>query len=249
MGKQAWLIRPKPNDQVRINEFMEEDFIAVGWPGLGSLRDLREHDIRERLQAKYGENNSALATLKMVVYRMKEGDYVVVPYEKTVYFGRIKSEYLYFPNRDTQETGYPHAREVEWFKTILERTELPEPLQKSLRVVRTAAELTQHVDIIEGLLEKEFKERKKAFELMMKLTDDDNLDDYYMDDEYMDDDYWDYEVEEPEVKPQPPSNQSEDTQLIEKAKLVLQTEINHEDPWVRLRAAEIILNTLQTNKK
>lgn len=220
MSQKAWLIRPKPHDQVRIHEFLEEGFIAVGWPNIGDLTGLREPELRERIQQVYGETNSGLATLKIMVYRMKQGDYVVVPYEGAIYFGKIMSDYMYDATKDNSDLGYPHQRKVEWYDVVLERHELPEGLQKSTRVVRTAAELTPHVNTIARLVgDAEAEEVESYFTLQEPV----------------------YSMSEPDMFVKEDAEWEDD--LVSRAKEVLEEELENPDPMVRLRAAEIIMGT------
>lgn len=152
MTGKAWLIRPKPSGIDRLQEFLKEQIIAVGWPGLGDLAGTREYELKLKLREEYADNASALSALKMVVYRMSPGDYVLVPQENSIFFGEITSNYIYKEERDELATGYPHQRQVDWYDLVLSRDELPAELQKSTRVVRTAAELTKHIHLIEELL-------------------------------------------------------------------------------------------------
>jgi restriction system protein len=151
--RKAWLIRPRPNSINRLAEFRQRSFVACGWPGIGDLTGKREDDIRRLLEETYpNEVSSALATLKIFVYRMNVRDYVVVPDGSTVHFAEITSGYIYANNEDGGSDDYPHRRNVHWFDIVRDREELPEELRRSLRVVRTTAELTPHVPLIDRIL-------------------------------------------------------------------------------------------------
>lgn len=162
MDKKAWLIRPKPSGVNRLQEFLDEQLIAVGWPGLGDLSGNREYEVKMKLRDRYADNASALSALKMIVYRMSPGDLVLIPYEKSIFFGEIVGEYTYDKKRDEMETGFPHQRKAEWFDLVLSREELPVELQKSTRVVRTAAELTKHLHLIERILKENHAVKRKV---------------------------------------------------------------------------------------
>lgn len=165
MTNKAWLIRPKPSGIDRLQEFLDEQMIAVGWPGLGDLTGTREYELKLKLRQEYADNASALSALKMIVYRMSPGDFVLVPQENSIFFGEIVSNYIYEERHDEITTGFPHQRRVEWFDLVLSRDELPTDLQKSTRVVRTAAELTKHIHLIEELLSThQAKRRRKSSE-------------------------------------------------------------------------------------
>ncbi|MBM7692015.1 putative Mrr-cat superfamily restriction endonuclease [Peribacillus deserti] len=221
MNTQAWLIRPKPHDRERMNEFLEEEIVAVGWPHIGDLTGLREHHLRELIQSAYKESNSALATLKMIVYRMKPGDYVLVPYKGTIYFGKITSDYKYAEEKDNDEWGYPHQRMVRWYNLVLERDELPENLKKSTRVVRTAADLTSHVHTIEELLNEETILPEMSFHAEEPMM---------------------YMSAPAQYREEHDEHEEDEMEFIQRAKKVLEMELDNPDPMVRLRAAEIVLN-------
>ena len=153
MTRKAWLIRPKPNSINRFQEFHVRRFVACGWPRIGNLKGKRENDIRRIVAEKYpNEVSSALATLKIFVYRMNVGDYVVVPDGANVYFAEITTDYEYAEEEDGAPDDYPHRRTVKWFDIVRAREELPDELRRSLRVVRTTAELTPHVPLIDMIL-------------------------------------------------------------------------------------------------
>lgn len=214
MSEKAWLIRPKPGGVIRIKEFLDEEIVAVGWPGIGDLKGIREYELKMRLKDLYPDNASALSALKMIVYRMEPGDYILAPQDKSIFFGRIVSDYFYQKEKDNSETGYPHQRKVEWYDLVLSREELPLELQKSTRVVRTAAELTKHRKVIDQLLI-QYKAKVRNKDILKK---------------------------DPEGVIQTSANAEN---LIERAKLVLEQELNHEDPYVRIRAAEVICSYLK----
>jgi len=220
MEKQAWLIRPKPHGKERLKEFLETGFIAVGWPGIGDLTGMREGELRQVIMEKYGSDPSALAALKMMVYRMQPGDYVVVPHEGIVYFGRIASAYQYDMSKDNQEDGYPHQRKVDWFPLSIAREDLPLELQKSTRVVRVASELSQHINILDNIIN-----NNKSKNISNNISEYNNPDSHPI-----------------------TTNVDLSDQLLQKALEVLAKDLKSDDPDVRLRAAQVVLESMGKKK-
>jgi restriction system protein len=156
MKKKAFLIRPWPHDEYRMKEFLKGNIIAVGWKATGDLNGVDKQEIKDilsKIQSESYKSISALSTLKIVALKMKKGDYVIVPDQEDIHIGIIEGEYQ-FSDKPNEE-NYPHQRPVKWLLNNLKRSELPESLKKTLRVPRTSAMLTPHVEIIEALVNHE----------------------------------------------------------------------------------------------
>lgn len=152
----AWLVRPKPEGKDRMTEFLDSDIVAIGWPEIGSLEGLDRTHIRQKLvgpPCNYTslELGNALATIDIFVNQMSINDYVLVPHGDDIYFGIIKSNYKYDDAKE--DDGYPHQRDVTWLAGPIARTQLPIDLRKSLKVHRTTADLSHHVQSIINLAE------------------------------------------------------------------------------------------------
>lgn len=151
----AWLLRPIPNDHLRINEFISKKIVAIGWWATGDLTGETRSQIKERLSKppfnysslKLGQN---YGTVDIFVNQMHVGDIVVVPDDAEIHFCQIKSDYLYDPKLANDQDGYPHQRQVVWLKTV-SRTDLPMDLRSSLKAQQTATNLTKHYATIEAL--------------------------------------------------------------------------------------------------
>ena len=158
----AWLVRPFPHDDKRLEEFKLKNVVAVGWPGIGDLSGKSREDIKSILSGppynlsglKLG---NAYATVDIFVNRMQVGDLVLVPDGEDIYFCEITSDYYrdksvdYIEKPiDSNDYGYPHQRKVKWLSNTL-RTELSKALRSSLKVHRTTADLTKHYEEIKAL--------------------------------------------------------------------------------------------------
>lgn len=153
--KKYWLVRPKPYGISRINEFLSDKIIAIGWSSLGDLTDCSCEKIKDLLkQPPYSlesyEWGRAYATVDIFVNQMEVGDLVLVPNFDDIYFGRITGDYYFDPAQDSDTCGYPHQRAVTWLSRC-RRDELSIELRSSLKARNTAAHLDKHAAEIEAL--------------------------------------------------------------------------------------------------
>lgn len=157
MSKQAWLVRPFPDGKTKkLDEFKARNFIAIGWPGIGSLQGKSREDIKVILSgAPYNcsglELGNAYTTIDILVNRMNKGDYLLIPDGDDIYFAVIDSDYIYEKTLDIANAGYPHQRKVKNFTSSHLRSELTKALRSSLKVHRTTADLSKHYDEIKAL--------------------------------------------------------------------------------------------------
>ena len=135
--KKAWVVRPKPHDIDRMEEFLDRNIVAIGWPCIRILNDtIRDTDevtwdaIKEALRP-YNLSPRVLGQAAGIIFRfvkgMEQDDYVVVPYGDNVYFGHVDSSYRYI--LDNKEDGYPHQRNVRW---LHEKRALPRHMLQGL---------------------------------------------------------------------------------------------------------------------
>jgi predicted Mrr-cat superfamily restriction endonuclease len=127
MTRQLWVIRPEPNFINRMADFLEKGIVAIGWPGVGDLGGgLSREDIKARLRATYEhyekdeKNELAVAAgiLDRFVNMVSPSDLFLVPDGEDVYVCEVEGGYSFHPELagDTPEQGYPHWREVSYFK-------------------------------------------------------------------------------------------------------------------------------------
>lgn len=149
----SWLVRPSPHGTNRLAEFLDNNIIAIGWPGINDLSDKTHEQLRTLLSEPPYKLSSlklgnASATINIFVNHMNIDDLVLVPDGDDIHFCTIKSDYFFDPNYE--QDGYPHQRKVEWL-TSTQRTDLPMDLRMSLKVHRATANLSQHTDVINAL--------------------------------------------------------------------------------------------------
>lgn len=152
----AWLIRPYPHKKPRLSEFLSQKIIAIGWPCIGDLTSKSREELKETLSAPpYGYEGlvlgNAYATIDIFVNQMAIGDLLLMPNGDDIYLGRISGDYYLDPSVDNDKSGYSHQRKAEWIRNT-PRKELSKELRSSLKVHRTAANLSHHYAEIDGLI-------------------------------------------------------------------------------------------------
>ncbi|TCI77804.1 hypothetical protein EVJ20_07535 [Exiguobacterium sp. SH0S1] len=196
--KQVWIVRPLPHGKNRMQEFLQQDRIAIGYPAGTSFANKGVEDLRLALEQKGWE--TSLKNVTQFMLKFEIGDYVIVPddNQQDVYIAEVTSDYIYEGQFDSKDQGYPHQRAVRWHfdKKPLARQTLPDELRSSLRFPGAIANIAKHYEIVERLISEE---------------DTTGV------------------------------TQGESVTLHEKARRVLDHLLDHEDPLVRLRAAEIVL--------
>lgn len=149
----TWLVRPIPHGTNRIREFRAQNIIAIGWPNIGTLTGLSREDLKSLLSGPpYNlsglELGNAYATVDIFVNQMQKGDIVLVANGDDIYFAELTSDYQFNISVDPQ--GYSHQRHVKWLSDT-SRKKLSKELRSSLKVHRTTANLSHHVDEIKAL--------------------------------------------------------------------------------------------------
>jgi len=151
----AWLVRPFPHLIKRLDEFKQNNIVAVGWPGIGDLTGKSREDIKSILSGQpYNLSGlklgNAYATVDLFVNRMQVGDLVLIPDGEDIYFCEITSDYYIEKSVDNDADGYPHQRKIKFLSNTL-RKDLSMSLRSSLKVQRTTADLTKHYEEIKAL--------------------------------------------------------------------------------------------------
>ena len=135
----AWVVRPKPHGTNRLDEFLEDNFIAIGWPSVGNLTEDNKSDIRSRLHEEKDWSNqkigTALGQIDRFVNKIAVDDRVLVPAGGDIYVGKVTSGYRWDPDLRSDDEVYPHYRRVEWLfdGKAVSRSSLPGRLHDSLK--------------------------------------------------------------------------------------------------------------------
>jgi predicted Mrr-cat superfamily restriction endonuclease len=123
----------------RIQEFLEGNFVAIGWPNIGDLTGQTKEEIYTKLVSQYGYEGIRLKNTTTVVdnfaNKLVAGDLLVSPNGGDIYIAEVVGDYTYDLSKDNEEEGYPHQRAVKWLNkdNPLPRTSLPVSLRSSLR--------------------------------------------------------------------------------------------------------------------
>lgn len=162
----AWIIRPKPHGNNRLQDFLEKDVIGIGWPGIGNLTEVKtREEVRIGLEnAGYteGRKNNAIGqdvgTIFRFIKEMKIDDYVLVPNGSEVYLGKILEEKpIYVKELDNDKEGFAHQRRVEWLfnKKSINKKLMTSRLYDSFKGQSTLF-TTWYEDVDELVKEKDF---------------------------------------------------------------------------------------------
>jgi predicted Mrr-cat superfamily restriction endonuclease len=133
------MLRSKPNKIERINEFLKDNFVAIGWVDTGDLTNTTKEDIRECLTSLGYEGQSLLTNLGLVnafVRTMEEGDLVLIRQDSLVHIGKVKK---YEWKKEYIPMFMAHIRSVQWL-TQVPFKELNASIQSLLKNIRTVAQ-------------------------------------------------------------------------------------------------------------
>ncbi|NIK78282.1 putative Mrr-cat superfamily restriction endonuclease [Paenibacillus castaneae] len=124
-------LKPSPHGSHLMKEFLKDNFVCMGWPGIGDLDNVSKDELKKRLAHVYDSEGQELAgqldEASTFLHEMQDGDYVLVADEEWVHIGDM-GDYFYIEHSDTAEDGTCHRRGVTWMKSVL-LEELNEELQ------------------------------------------------------------------------------------------------------------------------
>ena len=135
----AWVVRPKPHGYNRLDEFLDQGIVAIGWPDFGNLTDYSKDDIRDLIENRHDwspqKAGQVVGMINRFVNNFEEADYVLVPSGGNVYLGQVRSDYYFDESAASDDEGYPHQREVEWLfdGNAINRSSLPGKIHDSLK--------------------------------------------------------------------------------------------------------------------
>ena len=125
----------KPLGIERITAFLQDNYVSIGYPGIGDLENIGTEELRDRLIHTYQYSEAELTrhmqAIQMFVHTMQDGDYVLVVEEEWVHLGDL-GDYFYNECFDNTDNGTCHRRGVTWLKS-LPFMELNKGVQQFLR--------------------------------------------------------------------------------------------------------------------
>jgi hypothetical protein len=125
MSRKMWVVRPEPNFVDRLENFLSEGMVAIGWPKVGDISGgLLREDMAKRLCGAYehyrDENKNDLSVAAGILERfanqLQPDDYVMVPRDDDVFVGEVTGEYFFRPELmgEGPDQGYPHWHKVSY---------------------------------------------------------------------------------------------------------------------------------------
>jgi hypothetical protein len=159
----GWILRPYPHDINRMSQFLTENFVAIGWPGIGNLYACDKSSIYQKMVefyiADYGDmfcrhssnviakfnNDMLIGELILVVPRKEDSLEIAVGKIDSSYF--FDGKYDETGSVDTGHNGFSHRRKVIWLEKRFPRTLLPGAIQKSLKKPSLAKEILYQIDL------------------------------------------------------------------------------------------------------
>ena len=148
----AWVVRcGRRGQEGALNRFEDNSVSAIGW-GIGDLSEVRTRDeTRRRLRREYYDCSDRqisnwTGTIHSFVNEISVGDLILTPSTTSseVLVGHCEGEYEYWPQWEPSPDGeyLEDVRKVDWRKKV-DRTELSESLQKSLRSLLTVSRIKE----------------------------------------------------------------------------------------------------------
>lgn len=111
---QVFQLKTKPDGIYRLDNFLLENFVCIGYPRLGDLTNTDKDTMRNLLVKHYNYEKSLkvhLSTVNSFVNTMNSGDFVLVKEDNFVHVGKV-GEYYYDPKYVSE--GMCHRRNVVW---------------------------------------------------------------------------------------------------------------------------------------
>lgn len=136
---QIFMLRSKPHKIERIDIFLKENVVAIGWVDTKDLTGATLEDIRKTLESLGYENQSLRTNLGMVnsfIRTMQEGDIVLVREGDLVHIGEVGS---YQWRHDYVDKYMAHTRPVSWI-TKVPFKEFNASVQSLLKNIKTIAQ-------------------------------------------------------------------------------------------------------------
>ena len=93
--RKCWVVRPYPNGQYRMKEFLDESVVAIGWPDIGDLESMTDQEIRDSIQrGKSGDSERSIGLQSGMVIRFSKeiakGDVVFVPDGEDIHLAEVE---------------------------------------------------------------------------------------------------------------------------------------------------------------
>lgn len=101
----------------RFDNFLNDNFVCIGWPLLDDLSRDNKEDIKRKLENEYSLSGhklgNALGSVNTFINTMQNGDIILIVNKNYVYIG-IVGEYEYLKEHNGLDDGTCHRRKVIW---------------------------------------------------------------------------------------------------------------------------------------
>ncbi|WHY77808.1 hypothetical protein QNH20_01105 [Neobacillus sp. WH10] len=159
----VFMLRSKPHNIDRIDHFLKENEIAIGWSETGDLTGATKEDIRSILADLGYEGQSLLTNLGLVnsfINTMKEGDIVLIREGDRVHIGKVGS---YKWKKEYKEKFMTHTRPTQWLAHV-PFNDLNAQIQSLLKNIRTICKFKGDFEQsgLGSYLSKEDSDKKEA---------------------------------------------------------------------------------------
>lgn len=141
-------IKTKPHGIERIQEFLDKNFVCIGWPGIGNLNKIDKDELRDKLAIIYKTSGHKLGNIlgqvNCFVNTVKNGDIILITDKNWAHIG-VLGDYDYKDNYDNEVDGMCHRRPVEW-KAAVKITELGASIQQLLKNRNTICQFPDPIE-------------------------------------------------------------------------------------------------------
>lgn len=150
-------LKTQPEGIERIQEFITENFVCIGYSRLDDLTGLEKDDIREKLNKEYNWVGSQLGNhlgiVNAFVSTMNKDDLILISEGEWVHVGKVGN---YYYDEKYIDDGMCHRRDVSWLLKV-QKHQLNEYVKELLRNRSVLTKFKHPIDIAE--LNNLFKEK------------------------------------------------------------------------------------------
>jgi len=140
--------KPHNHEKERVQEFINDSFVCIGWPHIGSLEGKSKREIKDKLSGVYGYTGHTLGycigQVNCFVNTMKKGDIIFITEKNWAHIG-VVDDYEYDGFFDNDEYGMCHRRKVNWINKA-QISELNASVQRLLRNRNTISQYPETFD-------------------------------------------------------------------------------------------------------
>ncbi len=141
-------IKTKPHGIERIQEFLDKDFVCIGWPKVGNLDQVGKDELRDRLARVYQTSGHKLGNIlgqvNCFVNTIRSGDIILITDKNWAHIG-VLGDYDYQDIYDNEDDGMCHRRPVEW-KAHVKIDELEASVQQLLKNRNTICQFPDPIE-------------------------------------------------------------------------------------------------------